>query len=110
MDKINKYKNMIEKKHLIQGVTSVASIYGIYKSYQYMKNYQEESDNESDNESDIEFDSESESESIVNLSIVFKYGRGVARIPLVWCSSVHHVALSRRRPGFKSRHEHQNIS
>ena len=29
-------------------------------------------------------------------------------LPLVWCSSVHHVGLSIRRPGFKSRHEHQN--
>ena len=30
-------------------------------------------------------------------------------LPLVWCSSVHHVGLSIRRPGFKSRHEHQNL-
>ena len=27
---------------------------------------------------------------------------------LVWCSQVHHSGFSSRRPGFESRHEHQN--
>ena len=51
----------------------------------------------------------SESESENGKYNVFKYEMVHRMIRLVWCSSVHHDGLSIRRPGFKSRHEHQKI-
>ena len=46
---------------------------------------------------------------LVFATVVIMWGLLLGGSPLVWCSSVHHAALSRRRPGFKSRHEHQKL-
>ena len=46
---------------------------------------------------------------LVFTTVAIMWGLLLGGLPLVWCSSVHHAALSRRRPGFKSRHEHQKL-
>ena len=45
----------------------------------------------------------------VNLGSEDKYLSHFAWMSLVWCSPAHHEALSRLRPGFKSRYEHHSI-
>ena len=45
----------------------------------------------------------------VNLGSEDKYLSHFAWLSLVWCSPAHHEALSRLRPGFKSRYEHLSI-
>ena len=45
----------------------------------------------------------------VNLGSEDKYLSHFAWLSLVWCSPAHHEALSRLRPGFKSRYEHHSI-
>ena len=45
----------------------------------------------------------------VNLGSENKYLSHFAWLSLVWCSPAHHEALSRLRPGFKSRYEHFSI-